>query len=43
MFEVNSKNTRTTLNVVVFLLLTLEIFHTFSSVSVVDFEQISVS
>ena len=41
----NDKNTRTTsLNVVlVFLLLTLNIFHFFSSVSIVDFEQVIVS
>ena len=41
----NDKNTRTTsLNVVlVFLLLTLNIFHFFSSVSIVDFEQVIAS
>ena len=29
--------------VVVFLMLTLNIFHTFSSVSIVDFEQVNIS
>ena len=38
MFEVKNKNTRTK----VFLLLTLNIFHTFfSSLSLVDFEQVN--
>ena len=34
MFKVNNKNTKTTSN---------DIFHTFSSVSIVDFEQLNVS
>ena len=42
MFEVNNKDTRTTLSVVlVSLLLTLNIFHTLSSVSIVNFEQVN--
>ena len=41
MFKVNNKNTRTKFSC--FLLLTLNIFHTFPSVSVVDFEQVNVS
>ena len=45
MFKVNNKNTRTTSNdvVLMFLLLTFNIFHTFSSVSIVDFEQVNVT
>ena len=45
MFKVNNKNTRTTFIDVflVFLLVTLNIFHTFSSISIVDFEQVNVS
>ena len=44
MFKVNIKNIRTTSDVVlVFLMLTLNIFHTFFSVSLVDFEQVNVS
>ena len=39
MLKFNNKNTRTTS----FLLLTLNIFHTFSRVSVVDIEQVNVS
>ena len=42
MMKVNNKNTWTCV-VLVFLSLTLNIFHTFSSVSIVDFEQIDVS
>ena len=44
MFKVNDKNTRNDVIAVVlmFLMLTLNIFHTFSSVSVVDFEQVNV-
>ena len=48
MFKVNNKNTKTTSNnvidvVLVFFLLTLNIFRIFSSVSIVDFEQVNVS
>ena len=44
MFKVNIKNIRKTSDVVlVFLMLTLNIFHTFFSVSLVDFEQVNVS
>ena len=44
MFKVNNKNTRNVIDVVlVFLLLTLNIFHTFSSVSIADFEQVNIS
>ena len=44
MFKVNIKNIRTTSDVVlVFLMLTLNIFHTFFSVSLVDFEEVNVS
>ena len=42
MFKVNNKITRTTV-VLVFLLLTLNIPRIFSSISVVDFEQVNVS
>ena len=38
MFKVNNKNTT-----LVFLLLTLNIFHTFFSVSIVDFEQVNAT
>ena len=41
MFKGNNKNTRTTDVVLVFLLLNLNI--SFSSVSIVDFEQVNVS
>ena len=42
MFKVNNKDTRTTPGVVlVSLLLTLNIFHTLFSVSIVDFEQVN--
>ena len=44
MFKVNNKNTRTTSLkdvVPVLLLLTMNIFHIFSSVSIVDFEQVN--
>ena len=41
MFKVKSKDTRTTSDVVlVFLLLTLNMFHTCSSVSIVNFEHL---
>ena len=40
MFKADNKNTNV---VLVFLLLTLNIFHTFFSVSIVDFEQIIIS
>ena len=44
MLKINNKNTRTTSDfVLVFLLLPLNIFHTFSAVSIVDFEQASIS
>ena len=44
MFKVNNKNTRTTLDVIlVFLLLTLNIFHTFFNVSIVNFELVNVN
>ena len=47
MFKVNNKITRTTSHVndvvLVFLLLTLNIFTPFSSISMVDFEQVIVS
>ena len=52
MFTVNHKNTSkltiklqndTTDVVLVFLLLTLNIFHTFSSLSIVDFDQLNVN
>ena len=43
MFEVNNKDTATTSGVVLqFLLLTFTIFHTFFSVSIVDYEQLNV-
>ena len=46
MFKVNNKDTRTkslTIDIaVVFLLLTLNIFQTFSSVAIVDFEIVNV-
>ena len=40
----NNRNTEKNVNdiVVVFLLLTLNVFHTFFSVSIVDFEQVSI-
>ena len=41
MFKVNNKDTRTTL-LALALLLTLSIFHFFSSVSIIDFEQVNV-
>ena len=40
MFKADNKNTNV---VLVFLLLTLNIFHTFFSVYIVDFEQVNVS
>ena len=44
MFKVNFKNTRTTSDIVlVLLLLTLNMFSTFSSVPIVEFEQVNVS
>ena len=45
LFKVNKKNpTRMALDVsLIFLLLTLNIFHTFYSVSIVGFEQVNVS
>ena len=44
MFKVNNQNTRRRHDVVlVLLLLTLNIFYTFFSVSILDFEQVNVS
>ena len=44
MFEVNNNNTIDAIDVVlVFLLLTLNIFDAFFSVSIVDFEQVNVN
>ena len=45
MFKVNNKDTRTTPNdvVLVSLLLNFNIFHTFYSVSIVDFQQVNIS
>ena len=46
MFKVNNKTIRTTSMTLfwwVFLLLTLDIFHTFSRVSMIDFEQVNVN
>ena len=45
MFKVNNKNIRMKSNdiVLVFLLLTLNIFHIIFSVSVVDFERVNVA
>ena len=44
MFKVNNKKTQNDVSdvVLVFLLLTLNIFHIFSSVSIVDFDQVNV-
>ena len=42
MFKVNSLKTKST-SILVFLLLTLAIFHTFFSVSIVDFKLASIS
>ena len=45
MFKVNKKKHQKGVNdvVLMFSLLTLDIFHTFSTVSIVDFEQVHVS
>ena len=44
MFKANNKNTKMTpLTVALLYLLTVNIFHTFFSVSIVDFEQVNVS
>ena len=43
MLKINNENTRTMLLTSLFLLLTLDIFHIFFSVSIVDFEQVNVS
>ena len=45
MFKVNNKNYKNNVNdvLLVFLLLTLNVFHTFFSVSIVDFKQVNVN
>ena len=43
MFKVNNKSIIQTLIILVFLLLTLNIFHTFFSVFIIDFEQVNVN
>ena len=42
MFKVNNKNTRTT-SILLLLLLSLDIFHFFSSISIVTFELVNVN
>ena len=43
MFKINNENTRTMLLTSLFLMLTLNMFHVFFSISIVDFEQVNVS